>query len=193
MKKFSKITNQKVGKEPNVEVKKNTNEDIFRMQVLNLLEKFLCVRTHGPVDRYSRAGNIDIVGKEHFVEALMDLLSEKTLKEQSKLLESLKLEVKDWSVIDNKIEEFSRKIEQISNKNITICKKKILSMYENYKDDEELLLIQVNNYSNKLNRFDSALERAIASDEISKDSKYPKEVFNKIANIYYKKSEELKD
>jgi hypothetical protein len=192
MKKFSKITNQKIGEMPTKEVKKPSNEDIFKIEVLSLLEKFLCVRTHGPIDRYSRAGNIDIVGKEHFVEALINLLSEKTLKDQSKLLEGLKSELKDWSIIDRKIEEFSKKIENIPSNKLINQQKKILSIYENYKDDEELLLIQINKYSNKLTSYESALERANVAEQIAKSNDCSKEIFEKIANIYYKKSEELK-
>jgi hypothetical protein len=192
MKKFSKITNQKIGEMPIKEVKKPSNEDIFKIEVLSLLEKFLCVRTHGPIDRYSRAGNIDIVGKEHFVEALINLLSEKTLKDQSKLLEGLKSELKDWSIIDRKIEEFSKKIENIPSNKLINQQKKILSIYENYKDDEELLLIQINKYSNKLTSYESALERANVAEQIAKSNDCSKEIFEKIANIYYKKSEELK-
>ena len=85
MKKFSNITNQKVGEEPKIEVKLN-EEDLFKVKILNLMDQLLTIRTYGPVDKHQRAGLIKISGKEMFLEALMGLFSDKTLKEQVKLL-----------------------------------------------------------------------------------------------------------
>ena len=71
MKKFSNITNQKVGEEPKKELKKFNEEDIFKAKVVNLMEDFLKIQTYGPIDRYLRAGNIKISGKETFLDCLL--------------------------------------------------------------------------------------------------------------------------
>ena len=104
MKKFSNITNTKVGEEPKVEIKKLNEEDMFKSKVLNLMDQFLSIRTYGPVDRYLRAGSIKISGKETFLEALVSLMDDKSNKTAKDVLESLKGEVGDWESIDNKIE-----------------------------------------------------------------------------------------
>ena len=91
MKKFSNISNVKVSEEPKVEVKQLNEEEMFKAKVMNLMEQLLSVRTYGPVDRYLRAGNIKVAGKEMFLEALMDLLKDKSSKEEKKILESLKI------------------------------------------------------------------------------------------------------
>ena len=117
MKKFSKITGQKVNEEPKVEIKIDESE-LFRNRLMNLMDQFLSVQTYGPIDRYQRAGLIKIAGKEHLVEALLNLLQEKSTKDQTKLLEGLKSEIKDWEVIDNKIQILQEKnIPSTSNRN----------------------------------------------------------------------------
>ena len=117
MKKFSKITGQKLNEEPKVEIKIDESE-LFRNRLMNLMDQFLSVQTYGPIDRYQRAGLIKIAGKEHLVEALLNLLQEKSTKDQTKLLEGLKSEIKDWEVIDNKIQILQEKnIPSTSNRN----------------------------------------------------------------------------
>ena len=108
MKKFSNITGQKVTEEPKKEVKQLNEEELFKIKLLSLMDSFLTVRMYGPVDNHQRAGLIKISGKELVVEAILDLLTEKSSKEQTKLLESLKNEVGDWEVIDSKIDFINR-------------------------------------------------------------------------------------
>ena len=102
MKKFSNITGQKVGEEPKKEARPINEEDLFRSKVMELMDDFLTVRTYGPVDRYLRAGSIKVAGKEEFLEALMSIMSEKSVKDQSKLLEGLKGEISDWKAIEKR-------------------------------------------------------------------------------------------
>jgi hypothetical protein len=132
MKKFSNITGQKVGEEPK-EVKQLNEEDLFKSKLMSLMDEFLSVRTYGPVDRYQRAGLIKVAGKEMLVEAILDLLSEKSIKEQTKILEGLKSEIKDWEVIDAKIESLSKERTLISNRN------KFQSLLEKYTDSNFLI------------------------------------------------------
>ena len=87
---------------------------------MSLMEDFLTIQTHGPVDRYLRAGSIKITGKETFLEALMSLMNDKTLGDQTKLLESLKGQIKDWEVIDNKIEMVNEEILKSLDNNKTL-------------------------------------------------------------------------
>ncbi len=138
MKKFSNITGQKVSEEPKVEVKQLNEEDLFKSKLMNLMDNILSVRTHGPVDRYQRAGLIKIAGKEMLVEAILDLLSDKSIKEQTKILEGLKSEIRDWGVIDAKIESLNKEKTSLSNRN------KFKSILENYSDDETLVQVVEN-------------------------------------------------
>jgi hypothetical protein len=138
MKKFSNITGQKVSEEPKVEVKQLNEEDLFKSKLMNLMDNILSVRTHGPVDRYQRAGLIKIAGKEMLVEAILDLLSDKSIKEQTKVLEGLKSEIRDWGVIDAKIESLNKEKTSLSNRN------KFKIILENYSDDETLVQVVEN-------------------------------------------------
>ncbi len=136
MKKFSNITGQKVTEEPKKEVKVN-EEEIFKLKLINLMDSFLTIRTYGPVDNHQRAGLIKISGKELLVEAILDLLTEKSSKEQTKLLEGLKSEVGNWEVIDSKIDFINRE------KALFKSRKRFNTLLENYTSDSLVEKVQL--------------------------------------------------
>ena len=143
MKKFSNITGTKVSQEPKIETKIN-EEDIFKGKVNSLLDDFLTIRTYGPIQRYFNASTIKISGKELFLEALMDLLKDKDLTQETKILESLKSSLKDWEAIDTKIEEANKKIEEIKSKDkMTPHRNKLNTLFNSYGTDEEMLMNMV--------------------------------------------------
>ena len=191
MKKFSNISNSKVGEEPKIETKLN-EEDLFKAKIMNLMDQLLVIKTYGPIDRYQRAGTIKIEGKGLFLEALIDMMGDKTIKEQTKLLESLKSSVKDWEVLDVKIDEFNDKIVESQEKNKTLTHRNRLStMYNNYKDDEEMLLQIVEKSSEKIKSSETAHMRAITAEFMAQDGKYPTDLFNKISERFHTRAEQL--
>lgn len=192
MKKFSNITNQKVGEEPKKELRQFNEEDIFKAKVMDLMENFLSIQTYGPIDRYLRAGNIKISGKETFLEALMSLMSDKSLKEQTKLLESLKGQIKDWDAIDERIDSVNEMIEKHSEKNKTLShRNKIASLFEKYGQDEELLIQIAESDSKKIESAESARLRAVTAEYMAEEGKYPKETLKKVAESFYARSREI--
>ncbi len=182
MKKFSNITNQTVGKETVTEVKVDESV-LFKVRVLNLLEQFLTIRTYGPVDRYLQAGNIKISGQELFTEALLSLLDEKTVKAQTKLLESLKSEIKDWEVIDSKIDDLNSNI--IGNKFKTNYK--VTQLLEKYGEDEEMLVLLLEEQVKKV----TSEETLKTYLEVFNSTKLKKETKDSISEIYNKRISEL--
>lgn len=191
MKKFSNITNQKISEEPKVEVKLN-EEELFKSKVINLMDQLLSVRTYGPVDRYLRAGLIKIAGKEMFAEALIDLMTDKSLKEQTKLLENLKTSINDWNLLDTKIDEMNIIINECeTKKKLSPYKNKLKSLFESYKDDEEMMIKMIEKTCNKLKNPETTYLRFLAANQMSNDNKYPKELFNKISEKFKERSKEL--
>jgi hypothetical protein len=192
MKKFSKITGQKVGEEPKKELKQFNEEDIFKAKVMNLMEDFLTIQTYGPVDRYLRAGNIKISGKETFLEALMSLMSDTSLKSQAKILESLKGEIRDWDAIDTKIQSVNEEIAKTSTKNKTLShRNKLVSLFEKYGQDEDLLMQIVESDSKKIKNAESAKLRATTAEYMAEEGKYPKATFKMIADKFYTRYKEI--
>ena len=192
MKKFSNISNVKVSEEPKVEVKQLNEEEMFKAKVMNLMEQLLSVRTYGPVDRYLRAGTIKIAGKEMFLEALMDALKGKSLKEETKILESLKASLKDWEVLDVKIDEANQKIEEVESKNKMIShRNKLQSLFNSYGQDEELLMNMVQESCNKITDSEKAYLRGLTAEYMANEGKYPKEVFTKVSELFKEKSKQL--
>jgi hypothetical protein len=184
MKKFSNITGEKIGQEPKIEIKIN-EEDIFKSKVLRLMDDFLKVQMYGPITRYHVAGTMKVSGKELFLEALMDLLNNKSKIDSKKLLESLKTEIKDWQSIDNKIDEIK------SDKSVYTYRKKIKNLYNKYKNDTNLLLEKVDESLNKIKDKDSLTSRIYACESIMKDSKFDSVIISKILKKYSDKLNEF--
>lgn len=192
MKKFSNISNAKVGQEPEKKEVKINEEDAFKSQVVSLMDSYLRIQTYGPVDRFLRAGTLKISGKEMFAEALLNLMSDKSLKEQSAILESLKSTVRDWESIDEKIDQLNSKIEETQTKNKMIeHRDKLESLYERYGKDEEILLKMVESSSEKMKTSEKAHLRALTAEYMSNEGKYPKEVFAKISEKYRDRANQL--
>lgn len=133
MKKFSKITNQRVSLEPKVENKVDESL-LLKIKMVNLMDKLLKIQSYGSVDNRFLSGSVKIKGKEMLAEALLDLLSEKSIDEQTKVLENLKSKIRDWETIDNEIESIKKSDISINNKS------KFLKILEKYNDEETLLL-----------------------------------------------------
>lgn len=142
MRKFSKLTNQKISEEPKIE-KKIDESDVFKYKMIDLMNRFLKIQSYGPVDNRFLSGSVKIEGKEILAEALLDLFTDNSSKEQKKILESLKSDIKDWNVIDNKIDNLSKNDIDITNK------LKFSKMIERYKD--ESLYIYLENKISKIN------------------------------------------
>jgi hypothetical protein len=192
MKKFSNISNVKVSEEPKVEVKQLNEEEMFKAKVMNLMEQLLSVRTYGPVDRYLRAGNIKVAGKEMFLEALMDLLKDKSSKEEKRILESLKSTLSDWEAIDSKIDEVNQKISENQEKDKMIPhRNKLQSLYNNYGQDEEMFMNMVQESCNKITNSEKAYLRGLTAEYMANEGKYPKEVFTKVSELFKEKSKQL--
>jgi len=192
MKKFSNISGFRVPEEKKPEVTKINEEDLFKTKVLNLMENLLSIRTYGPVDRYLRAGSIKISGQDLFIEALMDLLKEKTLKQETRILESLKSDIKDWKVIDTKIEEVNSKIESLNEaSDILTYRRKIKSIYTNYSSDEKLLIEMIDNSCKKISTGEVAHLNSLAAEYMANEGKFPKSTFLKISEKFKERAQQL--
>jgi hypothetical protein len=188
MKKFSKSTNQKVGEEPIKKEREYSDEELFKIQVSSLMEKILSIQTYGSVDRYLRAGNIKIVGKEMFLEALLNLMNDKSLKSKVKILEGLKSKISDWEVIDRDIDETKSNIDRLSK--ISENKIRISNIISRY-DDKDTILNQIDESLSKIKDGEKAYWRAVSAESMISDGKFSKEILKEISNKFYNKSIEL--
>jgi len=164
MKKFTSITGQKAAEEPKKEPRKATAEDAFKQEARSLMEDLLSISTHGPIDRYLRAGSIKIEGKEEFLEALAHMAFRKSAEEKKALLESLKAEVADWKSIDEKKEQVDAAIPKIVDPS---SRRKIASLAESWGDDFETMRMVAERHASKLGP-DALKARAEAAAEMSR-------------------------
>jgi hypothetical protein len=187
MKKFSNITGQKVAQEPKIEIK-ITEADIFKSKVLSLMDDLLKVQMYGPITRYHVAGTMKVAGKELFLEALMDLLDDKSNGDKVKLLESLKSKINDWQTIDETID-------QIKSEPTGLYKHKsiVKSMYNKYKNDKELLIEQCEKSANKIKTAESAFLRHKACESLLNDSNFNTDLINKMSEKYLNRLNQLNE
>lgn len=166
MKKFSKITNQKINQEPKVDKKIDEAEE-FKFKMIDLMGKFLKVQAYGPIDNRYLAGKLKIEGKEVLAEALLDLFSDSSNEKQKAILESLKSDIKDWSAIDSKIDSMSKDDISFTNK------MKFQRMLERY-DDESIILFTKKNIEKitdkkTLNEYSLLIEKSKLKQETKKN------------------------
>jgi hypothetical protein len=175
MKKFSRITNQKVNEEPKVENKVDESS-LLKVKMVNLMDQLLKIQSYGPVDNRFLTGSVKIQGKEMLAEALLDLLSEKSIDDKTKVLEGLKNKIRDWETIDNEIESIKKSEVSLNNKS------KFSKILEKYKDEETLLLFLESKIPN-------IKDSKTISDykELTINSNLNKETKSKILDLIYNK------
>ena len=189
MKKFSKITGEKISDQPKIIEKKITEKDMLMFGIKKLMDNYLAVQMYGPITRYHVAGTMKVVGKEIFLEALMNLLEESNTKEGIKLLESLKLESKNWEFLDNKIDELNNIAKNISDGKLVPHKEKIKKLYNRYRNSE--LIPQFEKSISKINNSKTAYERGLAAKSLTLDPDFNSNFMEEISNRYFNRAIEL--
>ena len=152
MNKFSRISNTKVGDIPKlIKSPEEMQIEELKFNLMKLMDNCLTIRSYGTPRRNVLQDTVKIAGKEMFIEALIDFMSNESLKEQISVLESLKSNNKDWRSIDEKINELNNEIQNIRYLNVNQNGVKKIKMFlENYVEDERFETL-LENYVNKLN------------------------------------------
>lgn len=187
MKKFSKIAKVKVTEEPKVVKKEKTKIDEFADNVQYLMDQFLTIQTYGPIDRYQRAGNIKIKGKEVFLEALMKLIESNKGKDSISILESLKKDTKDWKSIDNKIDSIKKnEFDIVKESDFLKVKEGVSKFLRKYSKDDELCLLAVKENVSVIKNKEILESKYLACLKLKEENKFSK-VIDKVINIYESK------
>lgn len=185
MKKFSKITGEKVGIQTEKEVP-ISEYDILKYKIHNLMDSYLGVQMYGPITRYSVAGTTKVIGKDMFVEALMDVLEEFSSNEKLKLLEGLKFNNSNWELLDNHIDSIKEHLNNVTNSKIRLHKNKIKFIIEKSKDQDDIFnKIQMS--VSKIKNPKTFQLRSIAAKEMMFENIYSKDLLQKVSEIYNQK------
>lgn len=197
MKKFSKVTSTP---SPEIEEKitpkteKELEEERFKVEVSHLMDDLLSIRTYGPIDRYQRAGNIKISGKEMFIDALIDILKDRDVKVEKKVLERIKIDNSYNKSIDLNINILGQKIQESENRDKILSKKhRMESIYNKYGDDKDMFMRMIKESSNKMINDDNVYFTIIALNEMIDSDKYPKNLLFEACNIFKIKYKGLKN
>lgn len=195
MKKFTNISGAKVGTEPKVDNSKETNElNQIKYSIMGLMDNLLRIQSYGSA-RKNILPTSKITGQELFVEALLDLLSDKSFKDQIKVLESLKSTNHDWESIDDRINIISEEIENLKNiQNSKNHISKIKSVIDIYGDDSENFELMIEKYCDKVKSANVAYQRSNAAKMMITNSKfknYPKEKLLIISEKFLQKAKQI--
>ena len=193
--KFSNMSGVKVNSEPKqIEISKEQLElEDLKLMILGMLEQTLTIRNYGTGYKHDMV-TVQIDGKEMFVEALIDFLSEKDNKKSISYLESLKETNTDWFSIDEKISEIineNNNIKFLTTNNSYLEKiKDFLDKYALSEDFEDLLEKQIM----KITDYEGAFIRSQVATHMLESAKftYPKNCLRSIANKYMYRAKQLK-
>jgi hypothetical protein len=195
MKKFSNITGQKVNSEPEIKINKKEQElNELKYNIMDLMDNILSIQSFGSARTELLNGSITISGKEMLAEALIDLLGEKLLKSDIKVLESLKNDIRDWNLLDNKIDQINTTIDDKklleNNKNLVNSISSFIKKYEN----DDMFDILLEQHCNRIDSSSEAFQRSFIADKMSNDINYnnlSKTKLNKFSNAYLERSKHL--
>jgi len=186
MKKFSKTINQKIGKEPN-QYKEYKEEDILKSVISNMIDNDLNIEFYGPTNRYFEQGDTKIIGKDIFIENIINLFKKTSSKKEVKLLESLKSDIKDWKLIDKKIISINENLVSDEVQNDI----KIISDIIDRSDVIGDVKIRINKIASKINNPIDASNKLQASIQLYKLKKYDINIIEDIILIFDKKFTDL--
>lgn len=195
MKKFSSISGQKVNLEPKVQITKEENEVLaLKAGIMKLMDNLLSIQTYGSTRRDIVQNNIKITGKEMFAEALIDFLSDKSLNDQIKALESLRYTNRDWQSIDSNISGLYSEINEKTalSKNINQISK-IKTFLETYGDDEMFDSL-LESYTKRVKSGKEAYLRSVIANKMANDvnyKSYSSEKLSIISDNFLKRAKEL--
>jgi hypothetical protein len=195
MDKFSKISNQKVNDLPKL-IKSPEEMEIEQLKfgIMKLMDNCLTIRSYGSARRNILEDTVKIAGKEMFIEALIDFMSDKQYKDQIELLESMKSDTKDWQSIDNKIGEINEKIQNVRNLTINKNQVKKIKMFLDTYSEDEMFETLLENYVSKLDDGKVAYLTSNIVKEMIKNTKYsiyPKRQLESIAKQYLIRATQL--
>ena len=186
MKKFSKTINQKIGKEPN-QYKEYSEEEILKNVISNMIDNDLNIEFYGPTNRYFEQGDTKIIGKDLFIENIINLFKKTSSKKEVKLLESLKSDIKDWKLIDKKIISINENLISDEVQNDI----KIISNIIDRSDVIGDVKIRINKIADKINNPIDASNKLQAAIQLYKLKKYDINIIEDIVLIFDKKFTDL--
>jgi hypothetical protein len=170
MKKFSKLTGEKVAQEPKEvqPVKGEADLENLRYQIMSLIDDILVIRSNGSVRKQNFNNSVSISGKEDLADAIIDLISEKNLKVKSELLESLK----SGLILEKASLEVKKKLtDKIFLKENWQSVKKIERFLKVNGNNIDFNFV-LENWTSRLNSFEDANNKAVIVDKMLEDVSY---------------------
>jgi hypothetical protein len=178
MRKFSSVANVQVSPEPKSEVKEVSKIDTLKFKLLDLMDKFLKIQGSGSARTELVNSAISITGKEILADSILGLLQNEFSSEKVSLLESLKLEINDWYLLDNKIDQINSQVIEEKNRKTLNIERKIMVFLDLYGDDNFELHTEM--FTGRLTQKIQVKERIDVSESLLKSNKLNKKQYSQV-------------
>ena len=178
------MSGEKINDSPKlVKSKEHIELEALKAGINKLIDNNLTIRSYGSARTELLMSSVKISGKEMFIEALIDFMTDKSLMDQIKSLESLKSETRDWQSIDNKISEIYKEIsEKVEFSKNTYQITKIKTLLDTYGEDDRFETI-LENYTNRVKESKEASIISITAEKMKSDFKYQSYSKDKLSQI----------
>lgn len=168
MKKFSSVVGIKVAEEPKIEINKEEMKiRSIKGKLMDLMDNLLKIQSSGSARTELINSAITITGKENLADAIIDMISNQSNSDKIELLESLKFEMNDWFLLDEKIDQYNDKIIQDKSQKDKNIERKIISFLELYSEDAQFELI-CENFINRITNKSDIEHRLMISESLMK-------------------------
>lgn len=192
MKKFSSISNYSVPSEPKVQVNKEENKlQSLKSKLVNLMNDLLKIQGSGAARTELVNSAITISGKESLADAIIDLIINEHGTEKIKLLESLKLEMNDWYLLDNKIEQINQQTVSEKNAKTGNIERRLVAFLELYGDETDFEL-HTEMLANRFNKSSDIKDRILVAESLVNRKKLNRKQTEQIKLLIEKMKQRVK-
>lgn len=197
MDKFSKITNSKVNKKPEIKEKEGDLEKSTLQYTLHkLINEYLKIRIEGPIDPILE-GTIKIDGKKELISAITDLFKDKDITDSLKVLQEAK-----FNGIDNYINKYENMVdEQQSLSQLKKHEKRIIDIMRRADGDHKKAIEMAQQQADKIKNGEKSFYRGLAAEKMISiynsigsnlsTELYSKKTLKEISEIFIHRSKQL--
>lgn len=197
MDKFSKITNSKVNKKPEIKEKEGDLEKSTLQYTLHkLINEYLKIRIEGPIDPILE-GTIKIDGKKELISAITDLFKDKDITDSLKVLQEAK-----FNGIDNYINKYENMVdEQQSLSQLKKHEKRIIDIMRRADGDHKKAIGMAQQQADKIKNGEKSFYRGLAAEKMISiynsigsnlsTELYSKKTLKEISEIFIHRSKQL--
>lgn len=186
MKKFSKISDFKVNSEESKNEVINDNHANIKYSINRLIDDFLRITFYSKPEDYLTSSTL-IEGREEFIDALVEFMKQDEIKEQIKLLENVK-----FNGLDNTLLHLTERINESQTPGERAKhNKRVRDLAEKCGSDVSKAKEETERQANRIENGEKAYYRSLAAENLIGEEGLNKNVLKEISKIFLFRSQQL--